>query len=97
MLFAIRLSTRNSLQCGILATRTAPASVHRRIVLEDLRDDRLAHRLRVGQCRLDESDVEGAGPLDEQRDLYISSGGSRSNEWAAGLCGQHAGRVCAPA
>ncbi len=56
-----------------------------RVAFENLRDDRLAHRLRAGAGAGGRRDREAAKPLDVESDLDRAEGGDRSAARTAGI------------
>src|SRR5690348_8783398 len=96
MLLAFRLSTRGRLQRGESARRTQIAFVYRRIVLEDLRHDGLARRLRARARRVDQGDAQSAGPLNLEHQLDRAMGRGRSAQWPKAISRRNARRVHTP-
>src|ERR671939_2113374 len=93
MLPALCLSARRSFQRSELTLVVEATPLHCRVVLQDLRDDGLAQGLFARARRMDTRDAQGAGPLDQQPNLNLASGGNRSFQGAAGLRRKDARRV----
>ncbi len=70
---------------------TSEPSLHRRLVLKNLRHDGLAHGLHASTARVDPGDAEGSKPLDEQSQFHCSASSGRGFQWTTRVCGRDAG------
>src|SRR5712671_877689 len=97
MLPPLCISAGTDLQRCFDAARVATPSVHRWVVFENFRHDRMARWIYAGERGMDARNAESPEPFNQQYDFNLAGGGDGSAEWSAGLSGGDARGIHSPA
>src|SRR4030095_14933186 len=93
MLSAVCIFTSGSLHRCDSTSGTSRATLYRRLILQDLRDDRLASRLLTRTGGMDQGDVEGSRPLHFEPEFDRSVCSHRRTHRSARIIRNYAGRI----